>query len=163
MMHKHFFPIVVIAVWAFCASWALPAPLVTQHTYQTYYNVRFKYSISYPSDLLIPQGESANADGQKFLSRDGRAEMLVYGSHNVLDQSLQKVLAEETEKENRIVTYKVLKPAWFVISGTEKGRVFYQKTMLKQGILKTFYFEYDENAKAIYDEITTRLSRSFKG
>jgi len=34
---------------------------------------------------------------------------------------------------------------------------------LKQGILKTFYFEYDENAKEIYDEITTRLSRSFKG
>src|ERR1051326_7562559 len=34
--------------------------------YRTYANARFNYSISYPSCLLIPQGESRNSDGQIF-------------------------------------------------------------------------------------------------
>ena len=35
-----------------------------QNNYKTYANARFKYSISYPADLLIPQGEAENGDGQ---------------------------------------------------------------------------------------------------
>ena len=42
--------------------------------WKTYTNARFGYSISYPADVLMPQGESDNGDGQKFLSRDGRGE-----------------------------------------------------------------------------------------
>src|SRR5436190_13571117 len=50
-----------------------------ENGYRTYSNARFAYSISYPSDLLVPQGESDNGDGQKFQSKDVRAVMLVYG------------------------------------------------------------------------------------
>ncbi len=46
-----------------------------QHIYRTYHNERFDFSISDPADVLIPQGESDNHDGQKFRSRYGRAEM----------------------------------------------------------------------------------------
>jgi len=56
------------------------APSPVDHDWQTYTNVRFAYSICYPADLLAGQGESDNSDGQKFLSRDGSVEVLVYGS-----------------------------------------------------------------------------------
>jgi hypothetical protein len=138
-----------------------------QDNYRTYRNVRFEYSISYPADLLVPQGESENGDGQKFLSRDGRAELLVYGSHNSLNQMLKQVFAEETsssqEQPNRIVTYQVLKRDWFVVSGIEDGRIFYQKTLLRNGTFKTFRIEYDESQKHIFNPITKRIAASFKG
>lgn len=37
-----------------------------RYNYRTYHNSRFDYSISYPADILIPQGEAINGDGQKF-------------------------------------------------------------------------------------------------
>jgi hypothetical protein len=138
-----------------------------QHSYHTYHNARFDFSISYPADVLIPQGEPENHDGQKFRSRDGRAEMLVYGSHNALNQTLRQLYSEETnpsaDHPDRTVSYKTFKGNWFVVSGIEGGKVFYQKTMLTKGIFKTFRIEYDESQKDLYDSLTTQMVRSFRG
>ncbi len=137
-----------------------------QGSYRTYHNARFEYSIAYPVNILIPQGESANGDGQRFLSKDGRTEMLVYGSYNSLDQTLRAVLEQETsstEHPNRVITYQVLRANWFVVSGLENGRVFYQKTMLRNETFKTFRIEYDESRKRTFDPITATIARSFKG
>ena len=132
--------------------------------YKTYRNARFGYSISYPSRLLIPQGESTNGDGQKFASKDGRAELIVYGSNNALDQTLEQVFDEtKGPSSDRVVTYQTIKQDWFVVSGTEGGKIFYQKTFLRAGVFKTMRIEYDEQLKGTYDSVTTRLSISFKG
>src|SRR5437588_5064694 len=56
--------------------------------YRTYTNARFGYSISYPASVLVPQGESDNGDGQIFRSRDGHAEMRVFGRYNVQNETL---------------------------------------------------------------------------
>ncbi len=144
----------------------LSRPAQAQTGYVTYHNARFSYSISYPVRVLIPQGEAANGDGQKFLSKDGRAEMLVYGSNNALDQTLRNVYQEEISSAahpQRKVTYQVIKPDWFVVSGTENSRVFYQKTFLRDGVFKTFRIEYDETQKGTFDAITTTVARSFRG
>ena len=137
-----------------------------QHSYRTYHNARFDFSISYPADVLIPQGEPANHDGQKFRSRDGRAEMLVYGSNNALNQTLRQLYSEETnpsaDHPQRTVSYKTLKGNWFVVSGIEDGKVFYQKTMLSRGVFKTFRIEYDESQKDPYDSLTAQMVRSFR-
>src|SRR5256714_15334892 len=50
-----------------------------QNNYKTYANARFKYSISYPADLLIPQGEAENGDGQGFREKSGSGERRGYG------------------------------------------------------------------------------------
>jgi hypothetical protein len=129
--------------------------------YKTYHNARFAYSISYPSNLLTPQGEAENGDGQKFLSSDGRAELIAWGSNNALDQTL-KAKYDETRAERK-TTYELVKPGWFVVSGIDNGKVFYQKTILRQNVFKTFRMEYDESAKAKWDPITARIAISFKG
>jgi hypothetical protein len=38
-------------------------------TFQTYHNSSFDYAIEYPANLLIPQGEADNGDGQPIFSR----------------------------------------------------------------------------------------------
>jgi len=145
-----------------------------QDNYRVYHNARFAYSISYPVDILVPQGESDNGDGQKFRSKDGRTEMIVYGSYQVEKETLRKlyqaeVSAPPTDRPKRVVTYQRLGGNWFVISGRENGRVFYQKTILKREkgagsqIFITFRIEYDEAQKGAFDPITAKIARSFKG
>lgn len=146
----------------FVAAASAQAP---RHHYENYFNHRFEYSISYPSDLLHPQGEAANGDGQKFLSRDGRAVMLVYGQENIHSQTLPQFYREESRSKahpNRVVTYKALRGSWFVFSGSESGRIFYQKTLLRNGEFLTFSIEYDASQKSIYDPITATIARSFR-
>jgi hypothetical protein len=140
-----------------------------QDKYSTYTNGRFSYSISYPAGLLVPQGEADNGDGQKFLSRDGRAEMIVYGSNNALDQSLRDLYEEQLHGDDGVgrtektVTYKVLRSDWFVVSGYEGGRIFYQKTIYRGGAFKTFRIEYDKPLAGVFDNVTKRVAASFKG
>ena len=140
-----------------------------QDKYSTYSNSRFSYSISYPTGLLTPQGEADNGDGQKFLSRDGRAEMIVYGSNNALHQSLHDLYNEQLRgresdaRSKKTVTYKVLRDSWFVVSGYEDDRVFYQKTILSGDEFKTFRIEYDKSLADVFDKVTQRVAASFKG
>jgi hypothetical protein len=136
--------------------------------YKNYHNKRFGYSISYPKDILYPQGEADNGDGQKFLSKEAGASLLVYGSHNFNDQTLEERYQEDSRGETeeystKVVTYRLLKKNWFVISGYVSGKIFYQKTILNNNQFKTFYFEYPETKKKTYDSIIKHLSTSFKG
>ncbi len=141
---------------------------VAQEKYSTYSNARFSYAISYPPGLLTPQGEPDNGDGQKFLSRDGQVEMIVYGSENASDHSLRdlynsQLRREGNDKSIRQVTYKVLKGNWFVVSGYEGDRVYYQKTIFSGGIFKTFRIEYDKSRADVFDKVTKKIAASFRG
>lgn len=128
--------------------------------YKTYANARYGYSIAYPANLLVPQGEADNGDGQAFRSQNGAAEMRVYGSQNM---GGGLTAAYNEAQAGKDVSYKVIKRNWFVVSGRDGGKIFYQKTMMKGGVLKTFMIEYDESEKATYDAVTARIARSFTG
>jgi hypothetical protein len=140
---------------------------VAQEKYSTYSNSRFSYVISYPAALLIPQGESDNGDGQKFLSSDGQVEMIVYGNENTSDQSLRDLynsqLRSEGNQSKRQVTYKVLRANWYVVSGYEGDRVYYQKTIFNGGVFKTFRIEYDKSRADVFDQVTKKVVASFRG
>jgi hypothetical protein len=133
-------------------------------SYKFYNNARYQYSIAYPAGILIPQGEADNGDGQKFLSKDGKVVMLVYGQFNALNQTLKNAFSEALREgtPGGAVTYKLLKNNWFVVSGTVSNRVFYQKTILVDDTFKTFRIEYPESQKDAFDKITGEIARSFK-
>ena len=142
------------------------SPLAAQAKYRTYNNARFGYSISYPVGILIPQGEADNGDGQAFRSRDGKAEMRVFGRYNVQNETLRSAFNAAVAGEGgsgREVTYKLLKGNFYVVSGRQNGKIFYEKTILKGDTFKTFMIEYDESESATYDSITSRIVRSFIG
>ena len=132
-------------------------------TYKTYTNARFAYSISYPANLLQPQGEAENGDGQAFRAADGRAEMRVWGGYNINNESLRAVHDQAVKEWGAGVSYKVMKQDWFVVSASVNGKIHYRKTMLRKDVLKTFEIEYDESQKATYDPVTTRIAKSFVG
>lgn len=135
-----------------------------QNDYKTYTNARFKYSIDYPASLLIPQGEAENGDGQAFREESASSvEMRVYGGHNVLNETLRSRYEDLVHKWNSGVTYKVLRRDWFVVSAMVSGKIHYQKTILRGDVFKTFEIEYDAVRGSTYNDVTDRISKSFKG
>jgi hypothetical protein len=151
-----------------CAAAAIivgPTALaVPQNDYKTYTNARFKYSISYPADLLIPQGEPENGDGQVFKEKDSSSvEMRVYGSYNALNETLRDRYDKLTREWGKGVSYKVIRQDWFVVSAMVNGKIHYQKTILHSDTFKTFEIEYDAVRGPTYNEVTDRISKSFKG
>ena len=138
-----------------------PLLMIEPGKYQTYRNDRFGFSILYPSNYLIPQMPlTSDDDGGRFLSRDGRAEMVVFARDNALDQTLGEIAEGET-KPGRTITYRVFKDQWFVLSGYEGSKVFYHKTVLKDGIVKTFHLEADRDLQHEAVHLFVRVELDF--
>jgi hypothetical protein len=138
-------------------------PAADAHVWKTYTNVRFQYTVCYPEGLLVPQGEADNSDGQKFLAADG-AQLAVWGSYNALDESLKDRLAETGSRLAGAagkVTYKVLKPHWFVVSGQNGATVFYAKTLHRDDRFMVFELTYSDTAAVVYEPVVRRIAACF--
>lgn len=136
-----------------------------QNSYKTYANDRFFFSIEYPSSTFVMQTPPANNDGRTFRSKDGKAEVRVWGGFNALDRSLKEEYDNAVEELGTGVTYKVLGDAGFVVSGIRGGKIYYRRTLLRRTGTEVFYsftIEYPKSQKAKYDAIVSRMSRSFK-
>jgi hypothetical protein len=145
------------------ASTSAPPSAGGDHIWKPYTNVRFQYAICYPEDLLVPQGESPNSDGQKFLAKDG-AQLVVFGQNNALGESLKDVLTVTGSRltgETGKVTYKVLKANWFAVSGQNGETVFYARTRYSRDQFKSFELTYNRSAAAVYEPLIGRLTTCF--
>jgi hypothetical protein len=158
--------IMALSTYLLAIAAAQPAVLSASpgsNVYKTYTNTRFSYSISYPANLLIPQGEAENGDGQTFRAQDGRAEMRVWGQNNVNSETLRTSFTRTVNEWGDGVSYKVIKGDWFVVTALVNKKVNYQKTMLRRGVFKTLQIEYDATQRATFDPVAARISKSFVG
>lgn len=78
------------------------------------------------------------------------------------DKTIQNLYREELSQPSQTVTYKRLADNWFVISGHENNRVFYNKTMLHDGNVLTLSIHYDKSLQSKFDSIVAAISRSFQ-
>ncbi len=133
--------------------------------YATYTNVRFSYSICYPPNTLIPQGESANGDGQQFLAQNGMAKVLVYGSNAVSETPQQELQLDENYYLNNnslsSITNQSLNQDSFTFSGSSPSVVFYEKTLIQNGQYKTFSIQYSQQVASIFAPIATAMAQCF--
>lgn len=127
-----------------------------------YCNARFGYCVAYPTSLE-PQGEADNGDGQLFLSRDHQTELRVWGNWQ-LDRSDTLAARFRTTRDQpaRTVTYQRLGPGWFVVSGFEGERVFYQRTLFDagQGRFATLLLSYPRTQARATEPIVGPLAKS---
>jgi hypothetical protein len=139
------------------------SPAADHHVWKVYTNVRFQYSICYPQDLLVPEDEVENSDGRKFLAKDG-AKLVVFGRNNALNDPLKDALEDTASRlagASGQVTYRALKPDWFVVSGRNEQSIFYAKTIYAHEQFKSFELTYDSGASAVYKPVITRLAGCF--
>jgi len=123
--------------------------------YKTYHNARFGYHIDYPADFR-PQPESDNGDGRRFLSADGQTVLTAYAGYNALDGGLaadRRIARQGWQQKHATLTLDQLTRTGYVLSGQVKGRIFYEKTILKTNTLTTFLWEYPVARKAAMDAV----------
>jgi len=111
-------------------------------SFDKYCNARFGYCIDYPIGIIYPQPESYNGDGRVFKNKQGEDILTVWGRNNS-DPDFGHILIEqqfnndlhggevEGDSKDLVITYKKLGKSFFVISGFSKGKIFYQKTIVK--------------------------------
>lgn len=142
--------------------------IIRTQDYNQYCNVRFGYCVDYPN-FLNPQPESSNGDGRIFFNEKGDEVLRVFGRFNLdaegetisLERQYKTDIEDNLTKKN-IIIYKKLGKTFFVISGYRNGKIFYQKTILKNGAFAFAFLQYPTNDKEIYDKVSTEIFKSFK-
>ncbi len=128
--------------------------------FDRYCNARYAYCISYPSQILIPQGESDNGDGQFFLSDDQKQKLSVWGEMNIFDESLKEKM--ETVKSEIENIKSEINETYFVIKGTKGDKEYYRLTMIIPDGFVSFVLEYTENKEILFAPIIEEMKKSFK-
>lgn len=146
--------------------------LVEEIIYENYCSYRFGFCVDYPKGILFPQGESDNGDGQIFKSKTAENYLRVYRDYrDIIEEDNKSALedaykldtwSKDPKKPKRVFTYMKLAKNYYVVSGYNNSKIFYQKTIIRNDILATCMIEYNENEKAIYDKICERMFNSFQ-
>ena len=135
-----------------------------------YTNVRFAYAVDVPKSYAAGR-EADNGDGRRFASRDGRAEIAVWGSYTVttLKEAVTEAKAEIKAKGKGKgkgkggVTYAVQRPGFFALSWREGDRIVYRKVVpLVEDGTGTLEIRYPASLAKAMDPVVTRVSRSFR-
>ncbi len=146
--------------------------VVDGEIYEKYSNGRFGFSVNYPVGYLVPGPEPTNGDGLSFTSPDGRASLVVYGSHFAFYGG-QALSYGETDiddyyqarlKELPDPTYHVLRreQGWFVISGYDENTVYYEKIFNNELCINAVLeLRFPEDQRDTYEPLVTEISHSF--
>lgn len=140
-------------------------PRSEERALATYGNVRFGYFVDYPSQLLVAGPEADNSDGLTFASRQGDADVRVWGQYNVLDSSPKATLKSSISDTcaNREAAYEVKKPSMFAFSCTSpKGRVIYEKTIIRGDTLVVLYLDYPTEEKEKWAPVVKQMASSLR-
>lgn len=133
-----------------------------------YGNARFNYQVNVPANLS-QNPPPDNGDGQSWQSRDGKVNVLAWGSYGPETLGVPDVRSYAAWNEkNRVadggrITYKRLFSNAFVLSGYLKdGRIFYQKTLIKHGTEATVLIQYPATRRAEWDKASGQIAASLK-
>lgn len=131
-------------------------------SYIKYENGRFGYSFLYPESFTLLESP-VNGDGREFISQDRRFYLLSYGSNeNYFEyKDINSKYSEDLLMYDEI-TYSKLFSNYYVISGIDKGEVFYLKKYVGEICTNVIEMRYPKSYKSEYDDIVTRISNSFK-
>ena len=143
---------------------ALISGVAAQQRWATYTNPRFGTSVDYPADIFSVRDQSPeNGDGQSFQTRDGRAQLSVYGQHNAEADTPQSYLEKCVDRQG--ISYRHATERSYIVSGTSDGNIFYQRCNFPanlDGIIDCLNVSYPAQEKITWDPIVTRLSRSLR-
>jgi len=134
------------------AAWA--------ETWRTYVNPRFGVSAQVPSNWTMGP-EPANDDGRAFTAPDGSAEIIVSGILSTLSRD-QEFSIRTAPNPGETITYKAVRGAVVVVSGTHADKIFYRKSVLNCGIWNDVSIEYPVQEKAKYDALVVHVAASLE-
>lgn len=145
---------------------------IKTNSYETYHNEHQNFYISYPKNIFVlkkPQSAYHYGGEQSFVSKDGRASMFISGFYKAdvsdsgwNDVPLKQLYTEALQQKGRNISYKALGKNWYVVSGMDNGKVFYEKIILASDKKINFIIRYPKSQEKIYNAITEKVVKSIK-
>ena len=134
--------------------------------WETYRNQRFGYVLSYPSSVFKAQPPSEKGDGQTFLTADGRAKIVVYGTVNdegFSPAEYRKTILKEFAGYD-MIDYSPQGKTWFVLSGFRGDMIYYQKVMFSCGnkVINALSVTFPTAEKKFYEGLIEVMEDNFK-
>lgn len=121
-----------------------------------------KAAIGLPMALL-PKAEPQAAGGARWQSADGKATVSLRApksEEGTLEQLYEKALASPNPQ--RKVTYKLLRPDFFVVTGeTPQGKFYMRLAKLPDGALRGFTVSYDKAVAPVWDRLTVAAANTY--
>jgi len=130
----------------------------------SYENSRFDFSVSYP-DFLIPQGESGNGDGQRFISEDEKFQFWAYVDFKMnatFDDapSFDEAYEQDVNQEN--VEYNEKRQDNYYVSGhIDKNTLFSKYTYFRNMNYYVLYFQFPDAEARFFSPIVDTIVASF--
>ena len=127
--------------------------------YKYYYNSRFDFEIYYPSFFFLLELPT-NGDGCRFI-RDEQTYLIAAGINNIFDETLEDKYKECKAKQP---VYCRMKNDWLVVSDyTEDGRIYYEKTVLRNGAFLTATLYFPPEEEPLFSKIIPKIFTDFPG
>lgn len=129
-------------------------------SYKQYSNARFGFGIEYPGDFTV-KTDPANGDGLVLQSGDGKSEITISGSNNVLNKTAKSEYDTLISKHSD-APYKKQQDNWFVVSWVEGDSIVYEKVVVGKGSVNTLLLKYPTSQKDYFNSIVSHLVDTFK-
>lgn len=160
------FAFFVLALFGTSASAAEKYRPEEEERWVTYQNERFGYSFYYPTALFDAGQLPENGGGQSFISKDGRAKIVVFGTQNAENYTpaqYRKVILEEFGGYDKM-DYSPTGQTWFVLSGFRGENIYYQKVMFSCGgkIINALSVTFPTAEKPAYERLVEIIEDNFK-
>lgn len=129
----------------------------------TYVNARSGASLTYPADLFEPLPPTEGGENQRFVSRDGEAELefiVLPRAPGQTPRRLQQSLIGQPGYGE--VTYSKRGRSWFVLSGYRDGRIFYDKYIFARDSVQAFALAYPSSHRHVYDPVVEVIEDNFR-
>jgi hypothetical protein len=142
-----------------------PAAAQPQSDWTIYRNQRFGFSLSYPRNVFEVERASQAGDGVVFRARHADARLLagalINSDHHTL-ASYQQFVARKSYADYRI-TYQPRGRSWFVLSGKNDDKIFYEKVVFSCAgrLINSFALVYPADQRNTFDRIVERAEASF--
>jgi hypothetical protein len=124
--------------------------------YARYVNEKFGFSVDVPS-FLVKRGADADGRGQPF-EFGRRAKARAWAMYNVPVMTVEQLYGDWARRDH--VTFKTLAANTWVVRGTERGRLYYSRSILADGIITTIEVSYDPALADAFEPVLARMGAS---
>jgi hypothetical protein len=157
-----------------------PERTAPARTSDGHYSAKYHYRVAYPpgTETSSAEGPNAGDEGEFFTVHAAGAEMEgeVSGDPRVGDtgsdaRCRQRIQVLQNYDDHDVkpdmappftVTYKSVKPTWYVFSGTRGNTIFYEKGILHDNQMLTLRLRYPAARKEVFNPLAASIAASFE-